>query len=99
MDPNVKILANFRPARKELNLFIPQKEHSRYNFVGLILGPRGCTQKRLECETGAKVTIRGKGAVKLCEQTRVNSKGCFPAGLNEDTHINIAGESWDKIDA
>ena len=36
----------------------------RYNFIGLIIGPRGSTQKRLEKETNTKIAIRGKGSVK-----------------------------------
>ena len=36
----------------------------RYNFIGLIIGPRGTTQKRLEKETNTKIAIRGKGSVK-----------------------------------
>jgi hypothetical protein len=34
------------------------------NFMGLLIGPRGNTMKKLEKDTGAKVMIRGKGTVK-----------------------------------
>ena len=34
------------------------------NFIGLIIGPRGNTLKKMERETGAKIMIRGKGSVK-----------------------------------
>lgn len=33
----------------------PQKEFPHYNFIGLIIGPRGNTQKRMEKETNTKV--------------------------------------------
>jgi hypothetical protein len=39
---------------------VPVKEYPGYPFIGLILGPRGNTQKKLERETGAKIVIRGK---------------------------------------
>merc|ERR1719408_964874 len=80
-------------------IIIPQNEHPGYNFVGIILGPRGSTQKRLEAETGAKVTIRGKGAAKDGGQIRLDVYGRLPLGWNEETHVHIAAESWDKLDA
>jgi splicing factor 1 len=96
INPEIKIPPNFRPAFKEINIYIPQKDHPGYSFIGLILGPRGCTQKRLEYETCTKVAIRGKGAAKHTEQRTVatNESGC-----NMETHINISANSWDKVDA
>ena len=41
---------------------IPFREFPTYNFIGLIIGPRGNTQKKLEGETGCKISIRGKGS-------------------------------------
>jgi splicing factor 1 len=99
INAEIKIPTNFRPAMKEVKLFIPQNEHPGYNFVGLILGPRGSTQKRLEAETGAKVTIRGKGAAKEGGQIRLDAYGRLPPGWNEETHVHIAAETWDKLDA
>lgn len=99
INAEIKIPTNFRPAMKEVKLFIPQNEHPGYNFVGIILGPRGSTQKRLEAETGAKVTIRGKGAAKDGGQIRLDAYGRLPLGWNEETHVHIAAESWDKLDA
>lgn len=32
--------------------------------VGLLIGPRGSNQKRMEDESGAKILIRGKGSSK-----------------------------------
>lgn len=34
------------------------------NYVGLLIGPKGIYQKRLEEQTGCKVLIRGKGSHK-----------------------------------
>lgn len=99
INSEIKIPAGFRPALKEVKLYIPQKEHPSYSFVGLILGPRGTTQKRLESETGSKVTIRGKGAAKEGGHIRPDVRGRLPPGWNEETHVHIAAESWDKIDA
>ncbi|XP_073031046.1 uncharacterized protein [Primulina eburnea] len=42
-------------------IFVPVGEYPTYKFIGLILGPKGNTQKRMEKETGAKIRLRGKG--------------------------------------
>ena len=34
------------------------------NFIGAILGPRGMNQKKMEQETGTKISVRGKGSEK-----------------------------------
>jgi hypothetical protein len=39
-----------------------------YNFIGLIIGPRGNTQKRMERETGSRIVNWGKGLVKRMER-------------------------------
>ena len=55
-------------------VFIPVKEHPEVNFIGLIIGPRGNTQKRLVQETGCQVVIRGKGSVKDGRRARRDGK-------------------------
>ncbi|KAL6541591.1 hypothetical protein OROGR_011077 [Orobanche gracilis] len=52
------------PPKEKLvkKLFIPDKENPMYNFIGLILGPKGITQKKMKKETGAKIHIKGKGS-------------------------------------
>lgn len=53
--------ADYRPERKWKKIFIPQKDYPGYNFIGLIIGPRGNTQKRMQSETNTKIAIRGRG--------------------------------------
>jgi len=55
---------DYRPAKKSRKIFIPVAKHPGYNFFGLIIGPRGNTQKRMQAETNTKIAIRGKGSVK-----------------------------------
>ncbi|XP_077586725.1 KH domain-containing, RNA-binding, signal transduction-associated protein 2-like [Stigmatopora nigra] len=45
-------------------VLIPSKHYPRVNFVGKILGPQGSTIKRLQEETGAKISVLGKGSMK-----------------------------------
>ncbi|KAG5616570.1 hypothetical protein H5410_016394 [Solanum commersonii] len=54
-NPAFKPPADYRPPKLQKKLYIPMKEFPGYNFIGLIIGPRGNTQKRMEKETGAKI--------------------------------------------
>ena len=51
-----------RPKKIQRKLYIPQKEYPSYNFIGLIIGPRGNTHRRMESETNCKIAIRGRGS-------------------------------------
>merc|ERR1711904_666816 len=46
--PEIKIPATFRPGIKELKIFISQTANVSSNFIGMVLGPRGLTHKKLE---------------------------------------------------
>ena len=43
----------------------------QFNFVGKILGPQGNTIKRLQEETGAKISVLGKGSMR--DKAKVSS--------------------------
>lgn len=74
-------------------LRIPQKEYPNYNFIGLIIGPRGNTQKRLEMETNTKISIRGKGSVKEGSKGRANKN----VDESEELHVHITGDDEAKV--
>eukprot|EP00746_Dinoflagellata_sp_MGD_P157118 gnl/MRDRNA2_/MRDRNA2_86108_c0_seq1.p1 gnl/MRDRNA2_/MRDRNA2_86108_c0~~gnl/MRDRNA2_/MRDRNA2_86108_c0_seq1.p1 ORF type:complete len:440 (-),score=15.33 gnl/MRDRNA2_/MRDRNA2_86108_c0_seq1:469-1734(-) len=96
INPEIKMPSTFHPIMKEVNIAIPEKDHPGCNFVGLILGRRGCTQKRLEYETGTKVTICSKGSFNefKLEPYRDDSDKNF-----NDYYVHITADSWDKIDS
>ncbi|XP_076829984.1 KH domain-containing, RNA-binding, signal transduction-associated protein 1a [Brachyhypopomus gauderio] len=50
--------------RVKERVLIPVKQYPRFNFVGKILGPQGSTIKRLQEETGAKISVLGKGSMR-----------------------------------
>lgn len=49
---------------KRKKIPIPVSSHPDINFLGLIIGPRGATQKELESKSGARILIRGRGSSK-----------------------------------
>lgn len=82
--------------KRTKKIYIPVDEHPTYNFIGLIIGPRGKTQKEMEGKTGCKIAIRGKGSVK--EGARGRRDGKVMEGDNERLHVVVTGESQESVD-
>lgn len=66
LDSTYKPPPDYKPPDNKLSdrVAIPQDKFPDINFMGLLIGPRGHTLKKLERETGAKIMIRGRGSVK-----------------------------------
>ncbi|KAJ4916981.1 splicing factor-related [Raphanus sativus] len=93
-NPSFKPPADYRPPKLHKKLFIPMKDYPGYDFIGLIIGPRGNTQKRMERETGAKILIRGKGSMK---EGRLDMK--YDPAENEDLHVLVEAETLEALEA
>lgn len=96
-NPAFKPPADYRPPKLYKKLFIPVKDFPGYNFIGLIIGPRGNTQKRMEKETGAKIVIRGKGSVKEGRLQQKRDLKPDPSE-NEDLHVLVEAETPDALE-
>ncbi|KAE8624396.1 hypothetical protein XENTR_v10005938 [Xenopus tropicalis] len=72
-------------------ILIPVKLYPKFNFVGKILGPQGNTIKRLQEETGAKISVLGKGSMRDKAKEEELRKGGDPkySHLNMDLHVFI----------
>ncbi|KAH9115970.1 hypothetical protein AeMF1_010040 [Aphanomyces euteiches] len=93
VNPLFKPPPEYLKARLQRKLPIPIKEYPTYNFIGLIIGPRGNTQKRMEKEFNCRIAIRGRGSVKE------GSKGKkITADDHEDLHVLITGEREEDIE-
>ncbi|PIN16153.1 Splicing factor 1/branch point binding protein (RRM superfamily) [Handroanthus impetiginosus] len=97
-NPAFKPPADYRPPKLQKKLYIPMKEYPGYNFIGLIIGPRGNTQKRMERETGAKIVIRGKGSVKEGRLQQKRDLKPDPSE-NEDLHVLVEADTQEALDA
>ncbi len=84
INPHFTPPSDYRQVAQQLQLriAIPFKEYPDYNFIGLIIGPRGLTQKQMEKDTGCKIAIRGKGSVKDGKQTTASN-------TDEPLHVMI----------
>lgn len=88
----VKLNPSLKPTGMKMSsltrkIFIPVKDYPGYNFIGLIIGPRGNTQKRMEKDTNTKISIRGKGSQKEGKRGRTGPQ----EGMNEELHVFIQG--------
>jgi hypothetical protein len=93
--PDFKPPADYRRQTKLTGkVYIPAKEFPEINFIGLLIGPRGNTLKKMESETGSKISIRGKGSVK---EGKSRSDGQPQPGQDEDLHCLITADSDEKI--
>jgi hypothetical protein len=96
LNPLYRPPLDYRPfsTKKIRKIYVPVKDYPDYNFIGLILGPRGMTQRQMEQDTGAKISLRGKGSVrdgKGRSATKDNNE-------DEDLHVVIAGDSEESLD-
>jgi KH domain len=84
------LLQYHKPTKKSEKIHIPVEKYPNYNFIGLIIGPRGKTQKELEAKTGCKIAIRGKGSVK--EGARGRRDGSVDTADYEPLHVVVTGD-------
>ncbi|EDO07490.1 splicing factor KH domain family protein [Babesia bovis T2Bo] len=66
--PGFVASADYKPLKKIRKIIIPLDKYPEYNFMGLVIGPRGCNHKRLEAESGAQISLRGRGTLKEGKQ-------------------------------
>jgi splicing factor 1 len=96
-DPNFRPPVEYhqqkRSQRPSEKVYIPVKEFPEINFFGLLVGPRGNSLKKMEKESGAKISIRGKGSVKE-GKARPDQ---FAEDAEEDLHCLVLAESEEKV--
>eukprot|EP00939_MAST-03C_sp_MAST-3C-sp1_P005546 g5546.t1 len=75
--------------RVRRKVYVPVEQYPDMNWRGLLIGPRGSTQKRLESDSGCRVLIRGEGAQR---------EGAPPQdGDDEKLHVLIIGDSEGQV--
>lgn len=95
--PTYKPPVDYKPPMQKIcdKVFIPAERNPAVNFIGLLIGPRGNTLKRLEKETGCKIIIRGKGSVKEGKVGRI--PGQLMPGEDEPLHALITGPTEKEV--
>jgi splicing factor 1 len=80
-------LLRSKPVRR---IPVPAHQLPGQSYIGLIIGPRGNTQKRMEAETGTKISIKGKGMRGSANQ---------PGEEDEPMHVHITGDTEEAVEA
>ncbi|EAQ86082.1 hypothetical protein CHGG_07335 [Chaetomium globosum CBS 148.51] len=83
-----------RPTKTQEKVYVPVNDYPEINFIGLLIGPRGNTLKKMESESGAKIAIRGKGSVK---EGKGRSDAAHSSNQEEDLHCLIMADTEDKV--
>ncbi|KAG5926564.1 Branchpoint-bridging protein [Claviceps africana] len=83
-----------RPTKTQEKVYVPVNDYPEINFIGLLIGPRGNTLKKMETESGAKIAIRGKGSVK---EGKGRSDAAHSSNQEEDLHCLIMADTEEKI--
>lgn len=68
-------------------MYLPR--HHGVNFVGLLIGPKGIYQKKLEELTSCKILIRGRGSHKEGHP--------LAADDTDEQHVLIVGDTEQKV--
>ncbi|KAL5404298.1 Branchpoint-bridging protein [Paraphaeosphaeria minitans] len=93
--PNYHPPADYRrPTKTQEKVYVPVNDYPEINFIGLLIGPRGNTLKKMESESGAKIAIRGKGSVK---EGKGRSDAAHTSNQEEDLHCLIMADTEDKV--
>ena len=97
----IKTIPNFRPpldykrpTKTQEKVYIPAKEFPEINFIGQLIGPRGNTLKTMESDSGAKISIRGRGSVK---EGKSRTDAAAGAGQEEDLHCLVTADTEEKV--
>ncbi|BGP16944.1 hypothetical protein JCM10213_007389 [Rhodosporidiobolus nylandii] len=105
VDRQMKLDPSFRPPPEYLmakrqssgrptdKVYIPVKEFPEINFFGLLVGPRGNSLKKMERESGARISIRGKGSVKEGK----GRPGQRDEDENDELHCLITADTEEKV--
>ncbi|KAK3066407.1 hypothetical protein LTR53_017264, partial [Teratosphaeriaceae sp. CCFEE 6253] len=83
-----------RPTKTQEKVYVPVNDYPEINFIGLLIGPRGNTLKKMENESGAKIAIRGKGSVK---EGKGKSDAAHASNQDEDLHCLIMADTEEKV--
>ncbi|EAS32744.3 branchpoint-bridging protein [Coccidioides immitis RS] len=97
----MKVIPNYhppsdyrRPTKTQEKVYVPVNDYPEINFIGLLIGPRGNTLKKMEAESGAKIAIRGKGSVK---EGKGRSDAAHTSNQEEDLHCLIMADTEEKV--
>jgi len=100
LDPTYQPPSNYayKNAQLEDKIDVPQDEYPQYNFMGLILGPRGHSLEKIKNKYNTRVVVKGRGSVKD-GMTGLKKDGTKYDALEESMHVHITGHTAESVRA
>jgi len=100
LDPTYQPPSNYsyKNANLEDKIDVPQDEYPQYNFMGLLLGPRGNSLLKIKEKYKCQIIVKGKGSVKD-NMTGIKRDGTKYEDLNEKMYVHITGKTAEAVRA
>jgi len=65
---------DYKAPKKSRKIYIPNDDN---NYLAMVIGPRGCTQKQLEAKTGCSISIRGRGSNQFIKSNALDDERLY----------------------
>eukprot|EP00088_Acartia_fossae_P021316 TRINITY_DN2278_c0_g1_i9.p1 TRINITY_DN2278_c0_g1~~TRINITY_DN2278_c0_g1_i9.p1 ORF type:complete len:518 (-),score=143.18 TRINITY_DN2278_c0_g1_i9:610-2163(-) len=100
LDPSYQPPSNYAYKNTQLEdkIDVPQDEYPQYNFMGLLLGPRGNSLEKIKQKYSCKIIVKGRGSVKD-GMTGLKKDGTKYDALEESMFVHITGHSAESVRA
>jgi len=86
----------YKNSKLEDKVEVPQDEYPQYNFMGLILGPRGNSLEKIKQKYNCKIVVKGRGSLKD-GMTGLKKDGSKFDSLEEPMHVIINGPTPEAV--
>lgn len=80
---------DWKPLKRTKKIFLPEIDDPELNFVALVLGPKGRTQKLLEELSGCRISIRGRQVAGSRHSTAEDER---------TTHVLVQAETDEQLE-
>jgi len=87
---------SYKNSKLEDRVEVPQDEYPQYNFMGLILGPRGNSLEKIKQKHNCKIVVKGRGSLKD-GMTGMKKDGSKFDNLDEPMHVIINGPTPEAV--
>lgn len=86
----------YKNSKLEDKIEVPQDEYPQYNFMGLLLGPRGNSLEKIKQKFNCKIIVKGRGSLKD-GMTGIKKDGTRFDALDEPMHVMINGPTPEAV--
>lgn len=79
---------DWKPMKKSRRIYLPEYDNPELNYVSLVIGHRGKTQRILEEKSGCRISVQGRMA------SRNKRPGQY---MDEQTHVLVQAETEKEL--